>query len=220
MSALDRVLAAAASQPPAPSPRVDPDRFALAAGEDPESSGDDLGGEDQPDWDEANWDEIRSHLDQASPWFAKVMRGETPGDPEEPYTQATFAQRVMDQIHGKAPLGEIQLTPRTAEASTVHEPTVPPGGPGLFRMKGHQLPPYVQHLYKHLVAKYGKHRAYGVAIGIVKKWAKGVNPGGKGKGHKVHADVQAAAARNMGDWEKEKAEAHAHHAARKVAASN
>jgi len=38
----------------------------------------------------------------------------------------------------------VALTARTAEASTVHQPTVPPGGPGLFHMKGHQLPPYLR----------------------------------------------------------------------------
>jgi len=163
--------------------------LAADASED-EHSGPDLGDEDRSDWDETDWDDVRSHLESQSPWFKRVIGGESPGEPDA---------------------DDIKLTPRTAEASTVHEPTVPPGGPGLFHMKGHQLPPYVQHLYKHLVGKYGKHRAYGVAIGIVKKWAKGINPGGKGKGHKVHSDVQAAAGKNVAEWEKEKAEAHAHH---------
>jgi hypothetical protein len=42
----------------------------------------------------------------------------------------------------------------------------------------------------------------------VKKWKAGVNPGGKHPGH-VHPDVQAAAARNVAEWEKDKADAHA-----------
>ena len=49
-----------------------------------------------------------------------------------------------------------------------------------------------------------------MAIGIVKKWAAGVNPGGHGGGHKVHADVQAAAGKNIAEWEKDKADAHTH----------
>lgn len=110
---------------------------------------------------------------------------------------------------------DVKLTPRTPEASTVVKPTVPPGGPGLFRMKGHHLPPYIEHLYPHLVARYGKHEAYRVAVGVVKKWAAGVNPGGyktkSGKGKRTHPDVRAAAARNVAEWEKEKAEAHARH---------
>jgi hypothetical protein len=95
------------------------------------------------------------------------------------------------------------------------QPTVPPGGPGLFRMKGHHLPPYIEHLYPHLVERYGKHDAYGVAVGIVKKWAAGVNPGGyrtkSGKGKRTHPDVRAAAGKNVAEWEKEKAEARARH---------
>jgi len=175
--------------------------LAADASED-DHSGPDLGDEGRSDWDEADWDDVRSHLESQSPWFKQVMAGEHPGEPDA---------------------DDVQLTPRTAEASTVPQPTVGPGGPGLFHIKGRELPPYVQHLYKHLVAKYGKHRAYGVAIGIVKKWAKGINPGGKGKGHKVHSDVQAAAARNVANWEESKAMAHKHHGDhkdRKVAASN
>lgn len=111
--------------------------------------------------------------------------------------------------------GKAELTPRTPEASTVVKPTVPPGGPGLFHMKGHHLPPYIEHLYPHLVARYGKHAAYGVAVGIVKKWAQGVNPGGwdtkSGKGKRTHPDVRAAAAANVAEWEKERATAHERH---------
>ena len=63
------------------------------------------------------------------------------------------------------------------------------------------------------MARYGKHKAYGVAVGMVKKWAKGIHPGGKrGKGGKqghVHPDVQAAAAKNVAQWEEDKAKAHA-----------
>lgn len=108
-----------------------------------------------------------------------------------------------------------ELTPRTPEASTVVKPTVPPGGPGLFHMKGHHLPPYIEHLYPHLVARYGKQGAYGVAVGIVKKWAQGVNPGGwdtkSGKGKRTHPDVRAAAAKNVAEWEQERSEAHERH---------
>lgn len=138
--------------------------------------------------------EAHEHLMKECPWYTAVSDGGSPGDPRD---------------HGS-----VKLTPRTPEASTVVQPTVPPGGPGLFHMKGHHLPPYVEHLYKHLVKRYGKHKAYGVAIGIVKKWAKGINPGGwktrSGKGKRTHADVRAAAARNVAEWEKEKAEAHRH----------
>ena len=68
---------------------------------------------------------------------------------------------------GGAAAGVIyKMTPHTAEASTTPEPTVRPGGPGLFHHKGLQLPPYIQHLWHHLAPKYGKHRAYGMAVGL------------------------------------------------------
>jgi hypothetical protein len=115
----------------------------------------------------------------------------------------------------------VKFTPRTPEASTVVKPTVPPGGPGLFHVKGMHLPPYIEHLYPHLVARYGKHDAYGVAVGIVKKWAAGVNPGGwktkSGKGKRTHPDVRAAAAKNVAEWEKDKAAAHEHSEAKAAA---
>jgi hypothetical protein len=104
--------------------------------------------------------------------------------------------------------GKVSLTPHTAEASTVPKPTVPPGGPGLFHIKDRQLPPYIQHLWHHLAPRYGKHRAYGMAVGIVEKWKAGINPGGRHP-TRTHADVRAAAAKNIAQWEKDKADAHA-----------
>lgn len=150
--------------------------------------------------------EAHEHLHRDCPYFRHVGEGGgDAGDVEKhcPYTGVDTGPLV-------------KFTPRTPEASTVPQPTVPPGGPGLFHIKGKQLPPYVQHLYKHLVGRYGKHDAYRVAVGVVQKWAKGIHPGGRskdGKGGRVHADVQAAAARNVGEWEADKAEAHARSAA-------
>ena len=70
---------------------------------------------------------------------------------------------------------------------------------------------YVEHLYPHLVAKYGKRKAYRVAVGVVKKWKAGIAPGGKkgGKPRHTHPDVQAAASKNIAQWEADKAKAHA-----------
>jgi hypothetical protein len=142
------------------------------------------------------------HLMKACPWYAQVCNGENATDPK-----GCKASRGK----GGAGAGVIyKLTPRTPEASTVPQPTVPPGGPGLFHHKGLELPPYIQHLYKHLVGRYGKHDAYRVAVGVVKKWAAGVNPGGwktkSGKGKRTHPDVRAAAQRNVAMWEKDRTE--------------
>jgi hypothetical protein len=154
--------------------------------------------------------EYHDHLSKECPWYARVSSGQA-GDPEQHCKPAKHTgavpRLVVKGTDELLEFDQVFLTPRTPEASTVVQPTVPPGGPGLFHMKGHHLPPYVEHLYKHLVGRYGKQKAYGVAIGVVKKWAAGINPGGKHPTH-THADVRAAAAKNVAEWEKEKAEAH------------
>lgn len=98
---------------------------------------------------------------------------------------------------------------RTAEtpiASTVHEPFGNPAGPGLFHVKGLQLPAYVQHLGHHLEAMgHPRSQAIHMALGIVQDWAAGHD----GHGHQVHPDVQAAAAKAVAEWEAAKAAAHA-----------
>lgn len=142
----------------------------------------------------ADEEDAGSHLHRECPWFRSVAAGDAAADFHEYCKPAKGSSKV-------------RLTPETPEASTVVKPTVPPGGPGLFHMKGRHLPPYVEHLYTHLVARYGKEKAYGVAVGIVKKWAAGVNPGGKHP-TKTHADVRAAAGKNVAEWEKDKADAH------------
>lgn len=146
--------------------------------------------------------EAHDHLMGACSWYAKAAGGEKVEDP----TDEMHCQPATGK--GGAPRLVVKMTPRTPEASTVDQPTVPPGGPGLFHIAGRHLPPYIQHLYKHLVARYGKHGAYRVAVGVVKKWKAGINPGGKHP-TKTHPDVKAAAGRNIAQWEQDIADAHA-----------
>jgi hypothetical protein len=157
-----------------------------------------------------------SYLLAECPWYKHVAEERCCTTPED-HCRANKAGQ------GEVPRLVMKLTPRTPEASTVVKPTVPPGGPGLFHQKGMHLPPYMEHLWFHLVKEYGKHDAYRVANGIVHKWAKGINPGGwkkkDGSPAHVHADVQAAAARNVAEWEADRAKAHAHSAARDVKAT-
>ena len=162
----------------------------------------------------AQHDEAHDYLHQDCPFFRHIGEGGRDAGDIDAYCQPARGP-------GRPPRLVVKLTPRTPEASTVPQPTVPPGGPGLFHVRGLELPPYVQHLYKHLVGRYGKHDAYRVAVGVVKKWAQGVHPGGRhkgGKGGRVHADVQSAAAKNVAEWEQDKAAAH-EHGRDKVAAS-
>jgi hypothetical protein len=55
-----------------------------------------------------------------------------------------------------------------------------------------QLPPCIQHLYKHLVGRYGKQGAYRVAVGVVKVEGR-VNPGAG-----THEDSSGRAGRRRG----------------------
>ncbi len=104
----------------------------------------------------------------------------------------------------------LELTPRTAEASTVHEPLGKPGGPGLWHHKDLQLPAYVQHLAHELVKSgHDESKAIEMAVGIVRNWAHGHSSKGK-----VHPDVQAAAGKAIAEWEALKAKAHAEHGAK------
>ncbi len=75
--------------------------------------------------DVAPEDEAHEHLMKECPWYLAVADGEPAVDP---------AVRCKSA-------GMVRLTPRTPEASTVVKPTVPPGGPGLFHVKGMHLPP-------------------------------------------------------------------------------
>lgn len=141
-------------------------------------------------------EEVHEHLMKQCPWYTAVSKGENPGDPETHCTPAG---------------GKVKLTPRTAEASTVPEPIGKPGGPGLWHVKGMQLPAYVQHLAHHLIGKYGESRGIAMAKGIVAKWKQGINPGGRHKNGKVshvHPDVQAAASKAIAQWEEKRATAH------------
>lgn len=141
-------------------------------------------------------EEVHEHLARQCPWYTAVSKGENPGDPETSCKPAG---------------GKVKLTPRTAEASTVPEPIGKPNGPGLWHVKGMQLPPYVQHLAHHLIGKYGESRGIAMAKGIVAKWKQGINPGGRhkdGKVSHVHPDVQAAASKAIAQWEQKREIAH------------
>lgn len=143
-------------------------------------------------------EQAHQHLRKTCPWYEKASAGAPVAD---------FEQHCQAAHGSQPPKLVVKLTPHTAEASTVDKPTRPPGGPGLFHVKGLHLPPYIQHLWFHLVKEYGEKKAYGVAVGVVKKWAAGINPGGKHP-TKTHPDVKAAASKNVAQWEEDRAKAH------------
>lgn len=83
--------------------------------------------------------------------------------------------------------------------ATVHEPVGKPGGPGLWKHKGLQLPAYIQHIANDLRSERGmdESAAIATAIAAVKRWARG--------GGKVDANTRAAAAKAVAEWEALKA---------------
>lgn len=98
------------------------------------------------------------------------------------------------------------MTAQTPIASTVPEPHGRPGGPGAFGIRGAMFPPYIQHVAGELLKKgASKSRAYQLAIGIVRNWSHGHD----GHGHRVSADVQAAARKAIAAYDALRARAKA-----------
>lgn len=99
----------------------------------------------------------------------------------------------------------VDLSAQTPVLSTVHHPLGRPGGPGLFRVKDLQLPAYIQNIAAALErAGRTESQAIQLAIGACQRWARG--------GGKVSAEVRAAAAKALAEWEAAKARAHIEHA--------
>jgi hypothetical protein len=97
---------------------------------------------------------------------------------------------------------EVKLSEKTPILSTVHHPLGKPGGPGLFHVKGMELPAYIQNIARALMrGGMPKSRAIATAIATCKRWAAG--------GGGVHPEVKAAAAKAIAEWEEKKARAHA-----------
>jgi HK97 family phage prohead protease len=98
------------------------------------------------------------------------------------------------------------VTAQTATASTVHHPIGKPGGPGLFHVKGLELPAYIQNVRNAMMRNGAdESRATQMAIGIVRNWKDGHD----GHGNKVSAEVQAAATKAIAEYEADRAKAHA-----------
>jgi hypothetical protein len=92
----------------------------------------------------------------------------------------------------------LEESEKTAGYSVTHSPLGKPGGPGLWKHKGLQLPAYIQNVAKGIMKSVkDKSRAIATAIATVKRWARG--------GGKVSPEVRAAAAKAVAEWERLKA---------------
>jgi hypothetical protein len=99
----------------------------------------------------------------------------------------------------------IQLSAETGRLATEHHPFGKPGGPGLWGVKGMELPPYIQNIARALL-RTGRAKtlsqAIAIARGASKRWAAG--------GGNVRPEVRAASAATSADWSAKQARAHAH----------
>jgi hypothetical protein len=95
------------------------------------------------------------------------------------------------------------------EKASTPDPIGKPGGPGLWHHKGMELPPYVQHIAKALMKSgHPESEAIAIAVSSMKKWE--ADP---------HADAgtKAASAKGLGDWARDRAQAHASSGAKDAA---
>lgn len=92
-------------------------------------------------------------------------------------------------------------------AGLAPEPRGKPGGPGLYHLKGAGHSPYFQHIVNDLIeGGTPPSRAYSLAWGILRNFAKGTD----GKGNRVSAATQAKAVAALAEENKRRAQAKAH----------
>jgi hypothetical protein len=98
------------------------------------------------------------------------------------------------------------MTAKTPVLSTVHHPL---GKKSLWHLPGNQeLPAYIQNVAAAFMRN-GMQRGPAIAraVGVIKDWAAGRNPNGKGH---VTPQVQAAAAKTIAEWEAIRAKTKTH----------
>jgi hypothetical protein len=112
---------------------------------------------------------------------------------EDPLAAAWYGPRMIDL---SAETGTLAVTPA---------PAGKPGGPGLWKVKGMELPPYFQNIRNALIRSgHSPADAYRITWGAIRRWAAG--------GGKVHPEVRAAAAKALADLAAKSAVAHSQHA--------
>jgi hypothetical protein len=99
----------------------------------------------------------------------------------------------------------IELSAQTGALATTPHPFGKPGGPGLWDVKGMELPPYIQNI-AHALLRTGRAKTVGQAIAMAKaatsRWEHGKN---------TTPEVRAASAVTNADWQAKRARAHASH---------
>ncbi len=95
------------------------------------------------------------------------------------------------------------MSAKTGMLSVTPAPEGKPGGPGLWDVRGMQLPPYFQNIRNALQrAGHSDESAYRITWGAIRRWASGSG--------NVHPEVRAAARKALAQLSEKQAEAHAH----------
>lgn len=119
--------------------------------------------------------------------------------------QAGSVTQSVTQYAWEDVLDAIELSAQTGRLASEPHPFGKPGGPGLWNVKGMELPPYIQNIARALL-RTGRAKDLSQAIAI----AKGAtNRWSRGGGH-VSPEVRAASAKTNASWDAKRATAHAH----------
>jgi hypothetical protein len=115
-----------------------------------------------------------------------------------------FIGSKVSQFGWDDPGGVIGLSADTGRLASQPHPLGKPGGPGLWGVKGMELPPYIQNIARALLRK-GRARNLSQAIAMAKgatgRWEHGKN---------TSPEVRAASAATNAQWAAKQARAHAH----------
>jgi hypothetical protein len=159
-----------------------------------------------------NWHKAADHLDAvASQYSLSTPHGKPPRELQQLHDAArkirtsavydpAYTHGMEKEVYGQA----VTMSADTGRLATTPHPFGKPGGPGLWGVKGMELPPYVQNI-AHALLRTGRAKDEGQAIAMAraatKRWLHGKN---------VHPEVRAAAAGADADWRAKQATAHAH----------
>jgi hypothetical protein len=123
--------------------------------------------------------------------------------PGPPHEGGELIGSVPTDIAASSTGEAVELSAKTAYYSEHHHELGTPGGPGLWKHKGWELPNYITNIAKGIMesGQLDKSRAIEIAVGKVRDWAEG-------KGN-VSPEVRAAAVKAIAEWEALRARAKA-----------
>lgn len=146
---------------------------------------------------------LRIHSDYLDPSGARIVDASYDGqDPE--YSKIDLSQ-LRDQLIVRGLI--LELSKKTAALERTPAPIGKPGGPGLWHVKGMEMPPYFQNVRNALIRNgHSVAGASAITWGAMKRWATG--------GGNVHPEVRKAAVETLGKLKVKEGIAHAQRASK------